>query len=333
MSLYDDIANLPFQPDEEETIKSIIDVAQAFRDQMQQFIVPNPVMATQDEVPLMRFYLRKIEGADILLVEETNFFRQELYRFNPIAPQAPPVVETSSSTRKPRPTKQQKLMALHGVSNPDDLPEHLKGKGLPLSKRKSVDDKSGPPLKIPSDGTGMGSRKTSTNGSNHHTPSALNFKQPLTATAFPQPSGSASSRNGNEDSPLLPQQRSQYDSPYGELPSATLPALGSPYDSAGAGSPVAQTSSLDAALFDSNGRHDSGRQLNSGQYPDTDPGESQTDGNPDGDGAFENMLADLTNQDDSADSQGASSAQAQAMAAAAMERARAAEGMVDPALM
>lgn len=136
MHLQSEIPLLPFQPDEEETLDSIINVAQAFRDHMQQFIQPTAMLATQEEVPIMRFYLRKIEGADILLAEETNFFRQELYRFVPIAPQAPKIIEVSGSTRKPRPTKQQKLMVQFGVDNPDDLPVHVRMKTH--GKRKSV---------------------------------------------------------------------------------------------------------------------------------------------------------------------------------------------------
>ena len=97
---------------------------------MKQYI--NPAQPTTfDEVPNFRFFLRKIEGADILLAYETNFLRVELHKWAPVTAEAPPIIEISQSTRKPRPTKQQKLMVQYGVDNPDDLPQHLR------TKRKS----------------------------------------------------------------------------------------------------------------------------------------------------------------------------------------------------
>jgi hypothetical protein len=118
------LENLPFQPEEEETLTSIIETAQAFRDYIRPYV--NPLTVSPDEVTTLRFYLRKVEGADILLAYETNFLRQELHKSAPVAPEAPPVIDSSSSTRKPRPTKQQKLMASLGISNPDDLPPQYK---------------------------------------------------------------------------------------------------------------------------------------------------------------------------------------------------------------
>jgi len=96
----------------------------------------------------MRFYLRKIEGAEILLSPETNFFRTELHKWMPIAPDPPPVVEVSMSTRKPRPTKQQKLMAQMGITNPDDLPPQLRTKAHSFSKKKPAETNGKPPPPI-----------------------------------------------------------------------------------------------------------------------------------------------------------------------------------------
>ncbi|KAI2602212.1 PLU-1-like protein [Hypoxylon sp. NC1633] len=131
----DEIPNLPFQPEEEEVLKNIIDNAQKFRNHIQAFC--NPVLTTASEVDDQRFYLRKIEGAEILLSFETNFFRQELHKWSPVAPEPPPVLEVSKSTRKPRPTKLQKMLAQYGVDDPDDLPENMKGKANSL-KRKAM---------------------------------------------------------------------------------------------------------------------------------------------------------------------------------------------------
>lgn len=100
-------------------------------------------MTTPEEVTTQRFYLRKIEGAEVLLADETNFFRQELHKWAPVAPEPPPILEVSLSTRKPRPTKQQKMMQELGIDNPDDLPQKFRTKQHTFTKsRKSSDANS-----------------------------------------------------------------------------------------------------------------------------------------------------------------------------------------------
>lgn len=131
----DEIPNLPFQPEEAEVLNKIIDMAQDFRSHIAAFC--NPVLSQRSEAETQRFYLRKIEGAEVLLAYETNFFRQELHKWCPVAPEPPPVLESSKSTRKPRPTKLQKMLAQYGVDDPDDLPEEIKGKANSL-KRKAL---------------------------------------------------------------------------------------------------------------------------------------------------------------------------------------------------
>jgi histone demethylase JARID1 len=130
----DELETLPFQPEEEQTLTSICDQGQAFRDFVKPYVEPS-VPTTPDDVTLLRFYLRKIEGADILLSPETNFLRQELHRLAPVAPVAPPVIQMSMSTRKPRPTKQQKLMAQLGITDPEELPAQFRAKPH-IAKRK-----------------------------------------------------------------------------------------------------------------------------------------------------------------------------------------------------
>jgi histone demethylase JARID1 len=129
---------LPFQPDEEAILDKIINNAQDFRTHVAPFC--NPIMATSEEAEVQRFYLRKIEGAEILLSYETNYFRQELHKWAPVAPEAPPVLEVSKSTRKPRPTKLQKLMLQHGVDDPENLPAYVRAKQN--LKRKSSEPTS-----------------------------------------------------------------------------------------------------------------------------------------------------------------------------------------------
>lgn len=133
MSLIDEVPGLPFQPEEEEVLQRIITNAQNFRDYIARYC--NPILSTEAEAETQRFYLRKLEGAEVLLAYETNFFRQELHKWYPVAPEAPPILEVSLSTRKPRPTKLQKMLVEYGVENPDDLPEHAKGKANSLRRK------------------------------------------------------------------------------------------------------------------------------------------------------------------------------------------------------
>lgn len=143
-----EIAGLPFQPDEEEVLDRIVTQATLFRDFLQGFT--NAACTTTAEVPTLIFYLRKIEGAEVLLAYETNFFRQEIHKWAPVAPEPPPILEQSLSTRKPRPTKQQKILAQFGVDRPEDLPEHLRAKHMAAAKRKSVDTQAQQPSRPPS---------------------------------------------------------------------------------------------------------------------------------------------------------------------------------------
>ncbi|KAH7191878.1 PLU-1-like protein-domain-containing protein [Fusarium flagelliforme] len=133
VSLAEDMKQLPFQPDEEEVLMKIIENAENFRQHIARYC--SGLLATEAEVETQRFYLRKIEGAEVLLAYETNFFRQELHKYSPVAPDPPPIQETSKSTRKPRPTKLEKMLAEYGVDNPDDLPEHVKGKANSLRRK------------------------------------------------------------------------------------------------------------------------------------------------------------------------------------------------------
>ncbi|KAK1910484.1 hypothetical protein P3342_008363 [Pyrenophora teres f. teres] len=132
----DELPGLPFQPEEEETLESLIDHGTKFRDYVAQYI--NPLMSSPDELTTQRFYLRKLEGAEILLSNEINFFRQELHKWAPVAPSPPPILQVSLSTRKPRPTKQQKLMNQLGITNPEDLPQHLRTKTHQFKRKEDV---------------------------------------------------------------------------------------------------------------------------------------------------------------------------------------------------
>ncbi|CAK7268795.1 hypothetical protein SEPCBS57363_003273 [Sporothrix epigloea] len=124
LNLQSEISSLPFQPDEEQILNDIIQGAIEFRAKIKDYLDPN--LTSESDAIKQRFYLRKIEGAEILLTREINFFRQVLHKRFPVAPEAPPLIEESKSTRKPRPTKLQKMMAQYQVDDPDDLPDLVK---------------------------------------------------------------------------------------------------------------------------------------------------------------------------------------------------------------
>lgn len=169
-------------------------------------------MVTAEEVPTQRFYLRKIEGAEILLSHETNFFRQELHKWRPVAPMPPPVLEASLSTRKPRPTKQQKEMSRLGITNPNDLPQHLRTKQHSFPKqRKSSDATSGkghhPLQPAPRRGRGRSDTPGSTSTGSGRDPHTHTHRLPTAmSTASTEPSYTPyySSSHGNNHHPSSP---------------------------------------------------------------------------------------------------------------------------------
>lgn len=212
----DEVPTLPFQPEEEALLERIVNTAQDFRNHIAPFC--NPVMATADESETQRFYLRKIEGAEILLAYETNFFRQELHKWSPVAPEAPPILQASKSTRKPRPTKLQKLMAQHGVDSPEALPQELKTKPHQFKPRKSSDSGGTPGQPCHENGrTDSISSSHQGNRSTSSTPAAHDFQT------------HGEMVDGNED-PAHAVSANQYGypgPPFSDSPSKTQEAFGS----------------------------------------------------------------------------------------------------------
>ena len=195
----DEVQGLPFQPDEEQILEKIVNNAQEFRSHIAPFC--NPVMATADEAETQRFYLRKIEGAEVLLAYETNFFRQELHKWSPVAPDPPPILEASKSTRKPRPTKLQKLMAQHGVNDPEALPQNLRTKPHQF-KRKSSDASQRPQPLQPAPGRSDSGTPTpnsfppSASLNNHHPGPVLSGLHEGSTHAHPSHWGVQDDRHG-----------------------------------------------------------------------------------------------------------------------------------------
>ncbi|KAL9598684.1 MAG: hypothetical protein Q9219_004353 [cf. Caloplaca sp. 3 TL-2023] len=195
-----EMPTLPFQPEEEGTLEEIISTGQHFREFMQPYT--NPMMITPVELTTQRFYLRKIEGAEILLSPETNFFRQELHRWAPVAPTPPPMLDVSLSTRKPRPTKQQKEMTRLGITNPDDLPQHLRTKQHSFPKQRKASDsgssKGNHPLQpaprrgrgrsgTPNSASISGGREAHTHSHRLPTTMSLSHPDPSYPAYFPSP--------------------------------------------------------------------------------------------------------------------------------------------------
>ena len=204
------IPTLPFQPEEEDILADIIDTAQEFRDFMRPYI--NPVMTTPEEVTTQRFYLRKIEGAEILLSHEFNFFRQELHKWAPVASEPPPVQEVSLSTRKPRPTKQQKEMVRLGITNPDELPQHLRTRQHNFSKQRKASGPDSPignhPLQpAPRRGRGRSDTPNSASTGSGRDPHTHNHRLPTASTtthAEPTYTPYFTSSHGNNHHPGSP---------------------------------------------------------------------------------------------------------------------------------
>jgi hypothetical protein len=96
----DEIATLPFQPIEEGLVLRIINDARRFRSHIAQYMhLPQDDDAWEDDAWRVllnpHIYLRKIEGAEVYLVSETNFFRQRVHRMHPVALYRPPDLEST----------------------------------------------------------------------------------------------------------------------------------------------------------------------------------------------------------------------------------------------
>ncbi|KAG8529779.1 uncharacterized protein KY384_005260 [Bacidia gigantensis] len=245
----EEIPDLPFQPEEEGILDEIVNVAQAFRDFLRPHI--NPMMTIPSEVTTQRFYLRKIEGAEILLSFETNFFRQEVHKWAPVAKEPPPVLEQSLSTRKPRPTKAQKLMQQHGVSSPEELPLQFRTKAYyqPGKSRQGSDPTIRPiPVKRPTSSHSASTDQSSNPQAQERRappPISTGYRDANYAADYPVPPShdphSASMSPRYAGSPYFASSNGQHtQSPFGHQPSplsATQPPLDTSLFDTGAESP------------------------------------------------------------------------------------------------
>ncbi|OJJ33001.1 hypothetical protein ASPWEDRAFT_174428 [Aspergillus wentii DTO 134E9] len=269
-----EMIGLPFQADEEQILDNIVNQAITFRDFLQSFT--NAACTTTEEVPTLIFYLRKIEGAEVLLTYETNFFRQEIHKWAPVAPEPPPILEQSLSTRKPRPTKQQKIMAQLGVERPEDLPPHLRTKPPNLAKRKSLEPQTARPAFLqPAPQTPGGSHNAEASGNG---PTLTPMSDPQNA---PYPFSANYSLPPSDTTPAFAPGSSAF-LPHAAVHSPSFPPR----------SPSPRHQGLDASLFSS--------PQYSRDQTDGPPGVDVDGNNPFGSSPRQNLddvFADLTNQD------------------------------------
>jgi [histone H3]-trimethyl-L-lysine4 demethylase len=84
--------DLPLIPDEVIPLRNIVKNGIEFRNFVHPLIEGR--IFDYSSLPEARFYLRKLEGAEILLVDELNMLRREVHRVNPIAASPPPPADT-----------------------------------------------------------------------------------------------------------------------------------------------------------------------------------------------------------------------------------------------
>ncbi|EXJ76492.1 histone demethylase JARID1 [Cladophialophora psammophila CBS 110553] len=299
----DEIQDLPFQPEEEDLLKRIIDKAQAFREFLMRYTTSGQLCRTIDEMPEMLFYLRKIEGAEVLLAYETNVLRQELHKWQPIAPEPPPILDQSLSTRKPRPTKQQKLMKELGVEKPEDLPPHLRTKTY-VRRKTQESFVTGPLLPKPStqSPSAPGSAASpSQNGATAEGSSAMQ-RQESNDNAGPSRTFEAGFISGSSfaerrPSPFSPNSPTLFsptrEPPHAELRDPMMPAFGGDNSEGRNHDPSFPMFRSDAGLgLDGEDDIASGLSNASASAPNSARGGSSS-----GRGEYDNMFMDMTNPD------------------------------------
>lgn len=190
----------------------------------------------------------------------------------------PPIIQVSVSTRKPRPTKQQKMMAQLGIDNPEDLPPEFRTKQQNNKTRKVSEAQSTKPqLLQPATDT------------QSHTPPGLPHGMSL---------GDTSTLDNNMAARQEPHPTFSYDSMHPSTPFEDSPlfAPSNAFTHSGFDPTVTTVAGyethLDPGLFDTpdsfsrRNDHASNSPLG-GQFGSSSQG-----------GVFDNIFADLTNHDD-----------------------------------
>ena len=92
---------LPFRPDELSIVNKNVALAEAWVASIQPIIQSGQTLSIEK----CRFYLRKIEGAEVFLPNEYNFFRRAAHSLAPLTSTPPPLVAESKVVKKPRTKK------------------------------------------------------------------------------------------------------------------------------------------------------------------------------------------------------------------------------------
>jgi hypothetical protein len=106
---------LAFRPVEVKVVQSIVGRAEAWVASLQ------PMMHSEHfpSVDVCQFYLRKIEGAEVFLAGEFNYFRKALHALAPVSGTPPPSAsETRVLVKKARPRKPKMETVLQNQSGP-----------------------------------------------------------------------------------------------------------------------------------------------------------------------------------------------------------------------
>src|SRR5271170_3150193 len=80
---------LPFRPEELSIVTQNVTLAEAWIQSIQ------PVLSQTLSINMCRFYLRKIEGAEVFLPQEYNFFRRTAHSLAPLTSTPPPLIADS----------------------------------------------------------------------------------------------------------------------------------------------------------------------------------------------------------------------------------------------
>jgi hypothetical protein len=107
-------ASLSFLPEELQTINKIIAVADAWVASIQPLLQTGHIRS----ISKCRFYLRKIEGAEVFLPNEYNFFRRAAHQLAPLTSTPPPVIEESKTLKKTKPKRPKTESASHQPPHP-----------------------------------------------------------------------------------------------------------------------------------------------------------------------------------------------------------------------
>ena len=92
---------LQFLPEELPIVNKIITLAETWVNSIQPILRGVETQSIDD----CRFYLRKIEGAEIFLPNEYNFFRRAAHTLAPVTSTPPPMIVQSKAIKRPRPKK------------------------------------------------------------------------------------------------------------------------------------------------------------------------------------------------------------------------------------